>query len=310
MSQRNFDPASEHCLICGSPLLAEYGARAFDTADKAVVKIRKCGACSFAWQYPLGRSPDESREFFENSYNEAEQGINDYFDPVKKRQISDLELEFAAELPCTNKTLLDIGAGSGIFAQAAAEAGWAVTAVDPALDCARLLAYPTINAIKGTIDDIAIDSRFDVVTLWDVIEHAENPVDLIARAAPFVSENGWLLVETGNFKSVDRVYGGCEHWIYQLDHRWYFSPESIEKLLHEAGFTDLVFSRRVLRPGWQGKADYLGPSRISLLKSLLRQPLQIRKHLRLYEELIKAKTWEMPGIGIFAVAGRRSGKVD
>lgn len=308
MGQENFDPASECCVICGSHQLRKYTASAFDTADNATVSIRECNACVFAWQYPLGRNTDESRKFFESAYSKAEQGTNDYFDPVKKQQIASLELEFADQLPCARKKLLDIGAGSGIFAQVAAEAGWDVTAIDPALDCARLASQPRVHAIKGILKDIASDSTFDVVTLWDVIEHAADPVDLIAQAGRYVGENGWLIIETGNFRSADRVLGGREHWIYQLDHRWYFSPESIAKLLREAGFTELVFSQKVLRPGWKGNPDYSGPTKSSLLKFLIRHPLQFRKRLHLHSELLRAKTWKMSGIGIFAIAGRQNGK--
>lgn len=306
MKQESFDPASKYCPLCGSRRLRQYSAAAFDSVDSATVSIQECVTCSFAWQYPLGRSADESRVFFEGAYNETEQATNDYFDPRRKQQIAALELGFVAQLPTSGKTILDVGAGSGAFALTAAEADWAVTAIDPALDCARLAGRPRVRAIKGSLDNIAGDSTFDIVTLWDVIEHAADPVDLIAQATRHVKKNGWLVVETGNFKSADRILGGREHWIYQLDHRWYFSPESIAKLLGEAGLANLVFSPRVLRPDWKGGPHYAGPSRTSLLKSLIRTPLQFQEHLRRHAELLGAKTWEMAGISIFTVAARRS----
>ena len=307
MGQKSFNPASEQCMICGGGTLHKYSAKAFDATDNARVSIRECSACSFAWQYPLGRDVDQSREFFESAFSEGELGGNDYFSPDKKRQIAYAEMEFAAQLPCIGTKLLDVGAGSGIFAQTAADAGWDVTAVDPALDCSKLVKCSQVRAVKGSLDDIANDTAYDVVTLWDVIEHVTDPVSLITQVKPYVREEGWLIIETGNFKSADRIEGGLGHWIFQLDHRWYFSPESIAKVMREAGFTELVFSQKVLRPNWNGSTDYAGPSRFGLLKSILRRPLQIKKLLRLHVELLRAKAWDMSGIGIFAVAGRRGG---
>lgn len=305
MAENNFDPASDQCMICGSHEIVKYSAIAFDTADKARVGIRECSACSFAWQYPIGRDVNQSRAFFESAFSEADKGKNDYFSREKKQQISSLEMEFAAQLPCDGNSLLDIGAGSGVFAQIAAEAGWDVTAVDPALDCSKLDCFPNIQAIKGTLDDVPNDASFDLVTLWDVIEHAVDPISLITQIKPHIRKNGWIVVETGNFKCADRIQGGMEHWIYQLDHRWYFSPESIAKILQDAGFDELVFSQKVLRPNWKGRVEYAGPSTFGLIKSIVRHPLQAKEKLRLHADLLRAKTWEMSGIGIFAVAGRR-----
>jgi SAM-dependent methyltransferase len=299
----SFNSDSKNCLICGADDLSRFNARAFDVGDASLVNIVECRNCNFAWQFPLSRNEQESVMVFEAAYRENQNG-NDYFDPDFKRKIARLEMSFVNKLQTKSGSILDIGAGSGMFAEVAAENGWKVTAVDPAIDPCRYSGHSGIRAIKGALDEVPEGEKFDVVTLWDVIEHVTDPVSIVCSARERLKKNGWIVIETGNYKSVDRVSDGINSWIYQLDHRWYFNPEAMEKILIDNGFSDLVFSDKVLRPNWSGNINYAGPSLAYCLKSIVRNPLALPLHISKYISLIGAKKWRMPGIGIFAVAAR------
>ena len=47
------------------------------------------------------------------------------------------------------------------------------------------------------------DATYDIVTLWDVIEHVEDPLGLLISAMAHLRPGGWLVVETGNYQSAD-----------------------------------------------------------------------------------------------------------
>lgn len=292
------------CPICGSSRLRNFRAEAADVAASTPVHIIECKTCVFAWQYPLTRTAQESVQFFEAAYLGSGECNSSYFDPAYKRQIAELEYGFVSTLSASPGSLLDIGAGGGMFAEVATEGGWSVTALDPALDIHRLRGNPKVTAIKGSMEQISSDSRFDVVTLWDVIEHTEDPMGTITKAKEYLKKDGWLILETGNYKSIGRISGGLSHWIYQLDHRWYFSPDSMKRLLRTAGFSEFVVSDKVLRPGWSGCATYKGPSRLKVVQSIIRDPIHLGTHLSTYAALNLARNWEMPGIEIFALAAR------
>lgn len=303
-------PKSDHCCICGSSSLRRFRARAFDAKAWTEISLVECRSCVFAWQYPFVRSEQESAAWFDDAYDGRNGAPSDYFSDEGKREIARLELAFVDSLPGVRGTLLDVGAGSGVFAALAAESGWTVTALDPALDPRRVANGGGITAVRGTIDDLPRDSTFDVVTMWDVIEHATSPRELLEQAAERLQPDGWIVVETGNYKSVARVAGGNDHWIYQLDHRWYFSPDSLRALLEDLGFGELVLADRVLRPGWQGKTRYAGPSRRRLLGSILRDPLRAKARWAEHRELRTASRWPAAGLEIFAIAARRSTRRD
>jgi SAM-dependent methyltransferase len=305
MSVVEFNPQSKTCLMCGSTNLHKFKADASDTIVSSCVSIVECEECCFAWQYPLGRTEQQSIQYFEDAYANRGRVQSDYFHPDRKRDISNLEFEFLFGLPVEGNSLLDIGAGAGIFAEVAAENGWHVTAVDPALDNTRIKDDPLLTKIKGTAKQLPDDILFDIVTLWDVIEHTPAPLALLLKAQSHLKEGGWLLIETGNYKSGDRLLGGLKHWIYQLDHRWYFSPESIQQILTEMGFTEFIFCDRVLRPDWHGNVEYTEPSWNNLLQSLTRDRHHISVSLSNSSYITKAKQWKKSGLGIFAMAARK-----
>ncbi len=306
MLKTDFDPQSRKCLICGSDKLLRFKANASDSESLSHVNIVECKNCVFSWQYPISRTKDQSISYFESAY--AGNGLpkSRYFDENQKRKIAKFELNFVESLPVTKKRMMDIGAGAGIFAELAAQKGWSVTAVDPAIEPGRLKKNSRIKVIKGTISQIPKGERFDIITLWDVIEHVTNPKKLICEAGLFLRKGGWLVLETGNYKSGDRVKAGINHWIYQLDHRWYFSPESLEQLLTETGFSDFKFSDKVFRPGWKGSVTFSGQSKVHLLKSILKDPFKFPRYISKYLALNKAKKWKMSGIGIFVIAAGKS----
>ncbi len=303
---KELQPQAELCSICSSTNLKRFKAHASDTPDDpTLVRIIECLNCHFAWQYPLQRSTDESIQEFDLNYRAQGGRLSDYFNPNRKREIALLEYEFISQLDASGKRLLDIGAGSGVFAEVAAENGWTVTAIDPALDLNRLTENKMITPIRGNMDELQNKELFDVVTMWDVIEHVATPIEMIINATAHLKSGGWLVIETGNYKSADRVEGGIQHWIYQLDHRWYFSPESIAQILRKIGLSEFTNSNKALRPGWSGNTDYMGPSRAILLKTIAKTPLKILTHISIFRTLLKAKKWPMANIGIFAVAARK-----
>jgi SAM-dependent methyltransferase len=298
-------PESSCCPICGANELTRFNASASD-AKGASVSVTECTACSFAWQYPFSRTAQQSAAWYEVAYRDQGSTGSDYFSPSRKRAICELEYSFVRELPASkSRRLLDVGAGSGMFASIAARNGWSVTAVDPSL---RLedVDGDDIRGFKGGLESIPKDERFDVVTLWDVIEHVEDPAKVIADAAGLLEENGWLVIETGNYKSAARVMGGTEHWIYQLDHRWYFSPHSMMSILGRVGFSEFLLCDKALRPGWQGSTSYSGPSKYQLLRSMMSSPRDSLKEVTKYLRLKRATVWQMAGIEIFTLAARKS----
>lgn len=293
------------CPKCNSGDLTRFDAAASDTSPRQSIHIVECRHCALAWQFPASRTSDQSAAFFETAYRVSAGDPSAYFHPVRRRATAALQVAAVNEHLPSKGRLLDVGGGNGYFAAAAHAAGWETTLADPALDPAEFTAAP-FRAIQGTTS--AIDSGpFDVITLWDVIEHLSEPTSTLREVSGLLKPGGTLVVETGNYKSVERITEGRTHWIYQADHRWYLSPESVVEMLLDLGFVDVDVHPSVIRPEWAGETHYPGPSRKKLLRALLARPTAAVATLTTFKHQKTAAMWKHSGLGIFTVFAKKIG---
>jgi SAM-dependent methyltransferase len=140
-------------------------------------------------------------------------------------------------------TLLDVGAGLGVFPYAIKQAGWPCTALDPDLGAGRHLAE--VVGVRTVIGDFfAVDrvelGRFDVITLNKVIEHVEDPVAMLARAAGLLMRGGFIYVEVPD---VAAGVDGPGREEYFIEHHHVFSPASLTLCGERAGLSILELER-------------------------------------------------------------------
>lgn len=98
------------------------------------------------------------------------------------------------------KRVLDIGCGGGLFLSQLKAAGADVTGVE--LSDTRAFYAKTkhgFEVVKRTIEDdywAQFHGTFDIVTLWDVIEHVNYPLATVQSAAKMLKPGGILLIDT------------------------------------------------------------------------------------------------------------------
>ena len=265
-----------HCPLCGLSALLEHTVVPSDVPDpRPDVHILECASCHLAWQWPLIRSKKDSEDWYVEAYREHAGGT--YFDPHRRDQVANLELDFIDGLMPQTGTLLDVGAGDGTFIDNAARRGWDASGVEPAPGTKPGVTFNTPGRprlIRGTIDAVRPPQTFDVVTLWDVIEHVEDPAELLVRVRERLRPEGFVVIETGNYLSAGRIEIGAQWWCHQVDHRWYFAPDTCMQLLKQVGFGEFVHATRVFRPGSADVGPYRGPSRRNYLRRAFRHPFQ------------------------------------
>lgn len=163
------------------------------------------------------------------SHTDAKSSLFDkLYQAVKKFNIRKKARLVKKQVP-NGKELLDIGAGTGDFLLALKNRNWEVNGVEPNFD-ARMRAQE-----KGVNLNIDIDSlpvkKYDVITLWHVLEHLPNLELQIKKIVSLLKNDGTLIIAVPNFKSYDANYYK-EHWAaYDVPrHLWHFSKMSISKL--------------------------------------------------------------------------------
>ena len=134
--------------------------------------------------------------------------------------------------------LLDVGANSGVFLDAARKRNWQVDGIEPseaACDVAR--EQLGIDLFCGTFAAFpAQAASYDLITFWASLEYTRHPEKSIDRARELLAPEGLLLIfVSGNSHSlVMRMLK--QHCIgYLFNRPWYFSPQGLDALVLRPG---------------------------------------------------------------------------
>ena len=132
--------------------------------------------------------------------------------------------------------LLDVGAGIGVFPAAMRDAGWDVVAVEPDPRTVQMLTDRL--GIKTEARDFLTLRRhdlgtFDAVTFNKVLEHVEDPVELLSHAREFLEPGGFCYVEVPDTLAADE---GPDRGEFNVAHHHVFSPASLVLLVERSGF--------------------------------------------------------------------------
>lgn len=131
--------------------------------------------------------------------------------------------------------LLDIGCGTGDFLQTCIADGWQCTGVEPG-DQPRTIA--TTKGIKTFRELSQVNQKFQLITMWHVLEHVSDLNQNLNSIHNLLEENGTLLIAVPNHESYDaQLYRA--HWAaYDVPrHLWHFNKKSMERILQKNNFS-------------------------------------------------------------------------
>lgn len=200
--------------------------------------IYKCNDCNLVFIVD-----DTSEENIIKSYTDAQ-------DPVYVNEMDARIKTFSVHLKRLAKyfpkagRLLDVGAYTGVFLNLARKVGWKVEGIEPSK---WAVGQAGDLSIKNGIlrPDIFQKASFDVVTIWDVIEHFADPVKALFIVSDYLKPNGILAMTTMDVKSVTaKILGKKWPW-YMRMHRVYFSKQTITRMLKQCGFEDIKFNPHI-----------------------------------------------------------------
>jgi 2-polyprenyl-3-methyl-5-hydroxy-6-metoxy-1,4-benzoquinol methylase len=134
--------------------------------------------------------------------------------------------------------VLEIGAGTGSFADAMYKKGWMVTAIEPD-DESRKKALVNYDLNLLPIDELynLPKHKFDVVTLWHVLEHVHDLTDYMNLFSTLLKSNGRLIIAVPNNDSLDAKFYKNLWAAYDVPrHLYHFTPKSMNYLCQQHGF--------------------------------------------------------------------------
>jgi 2-polyprenyl-3-methyl-5-hydroxy-6-metoxy-1,4-benzoquinol methylase len=172
--------------------------------------------------------------------------------------------------PAAGRRLLDVGAYTGVFVEIAARHGWDAWGIEPSAWAVSEAQRSGLQMIPGTLESAGLpDASYAVVTMWDVIEHLDDPLGTLYAARNVLEPGGFLVVHTMDLDSpFAKMMGRRWPWFMEM-HLTYFTRKTLCAMLEKAGFA-------VTWMGAQGRylqAGYLG-SRVTALFPQVGRPLE------------------------------------
>lgn len=138
-------------------------------------------------------------------------------------------------------SVLDVGTANGSFLKVAKDGGWAVEGCEPnRWMCKWCWDNYGIEINQGTLfDGHYDDEEFDIVTLWDVLEHTSDAMATLKECARVLRPGGLVVVNYPDIGSWIAKMMGCK-WVFLLSvHYFYFTRKTIRYAFKESGL-DIV----------------------------------------------------------------------
>ena len=247
------------CHLCGQ----ERFKVLFDIDSFQVIRCRQCGLTTTS--LPVDRSILEqtytsdyyrSRPdyYFENSViNKSVEQDNSNIRDFR------LGLDLITRYKRQGK-LLDVGCALGIFLALARESGWDTYGVDISKFAAAYARDELgLRTFSGELQDIDFEDRhFDVITLWDVLEHFPDPSHQLRHVYRLLADDGIVFINTPNEDGLLRLLGkilyrasagAISYPVRKLNHEfhlYYYTPHTFLQLLESNGFSLIHLEKRCI----------------------------------------------------------------
>lgn len=139
--------------------------------------------------------------------------------------------------PPHSRPLLDVGCYTGVFVEIATRHGWDAWGVEPSRWAVEQAHAQGLHVVQGTLETADLpEATFDVVTMWDVIEHLTDPRGTLQQAYRLLKPGGLMVVHTIDIESLfARLMGTHWPWLMEM-HIYYFSRHTLRKMLEQCGF--------------------------------------------------------------------------
>ncbi len=231
-----------HCPVC-----------AFEAANPIVTRadglmVRSCARCGLLYVSP--RPSDSALNEFYSRYSEVHQKI-DCEDESYWRGISRSRYGFLrgncrthvlkrVGIDIKGKRILDVGCGNSRFLLLCQNHGAGhVAGIEPdkkmAIAARKRLG---LDVYAGYLGDLPADeNRFDLVVLWDVLEHIAYPRDLLTGLRGVLAPGGYLAATSPNADCLKQEGNQWTGFKVDFEHMCYYGRDSARCLFESCGFS-------------------------------------------------------------------------
>ncbi|MCZ4407720.1 class I SAM-dependent methyltransferase [Cryomorphaceae bacterium 1068] len=221
------------CPICRSDKLSEKETIVDHSISHESFQLYQCGACKFLFTNP---QPDKESlwKYYESedyvSHSRTTKGFINFW--YRRVQQLNLHLKYKAVFPNAPRgTWLDYGAGAGDFVKYIENKGLAIEGLEPSQTARDNALSNSVKLHDTSYVHEVINESIACITLWHVLEHIPNFMEVIQDLSKLIIPRGILVLALPNYQSLDaKIYK--TRWAgYDVPrHLWHFTKTDIENL--------------------------------------------------------------------------------
>lgn len=226
------------CPVCKSTFLKKYVEKEFENIKSTWFTCLFCGTI-FIWPrvefnelakyYKKDYKLKKCQNFVSHLYRFSEENkkriFNEYALSLKDVSITPEELK--------HKKILDYGCANGFFLDFLVEHGCFKKDLY-GFDIAEDLLHEVIN--KGYTIISNEKGFFDLIFLWDVLEHISDPDKIFKKLTRLLKKGGMVVVQTPRVGILSELFGSLWEHLLVFEHVVLYSRESLKMVFRKYGF--------------------------------------------------------------------------
>lgn len=233
--------SSNQQLFCDSWVKESDPAKLYGAASgiPGTQRLVKCQDCEMIYE-----SPRYEAKTIVQGYMSSQEADHDSQYSMRVKSFYLTLKKHSHHIPPSGAKVLDIGTAGGAFLEAASQYGYRAYGMEPSADLVGRGKSRGLNIEQGTIEDHCFElNSFDMVCLWDVIEHLPNPREALIEAKKLLKPNGILLINYPDIGTWQAKIAGKRFWWILSVHLHHFTRKSISEICKKTGFEAFHFQR-------------------------------------------------------------------
>ena len=226
------------CILCGNE---EFECIHRGTRDVSNINVMKCSRCGMVQLDNLQYNTDcnySEGGMLKNTYSVTSDEVCDIsWDMwLKETEQDDIRRYEALKEICRDKRILEFGCGNGGFLRRIKGVASDVVGVELMDEAREHIRGEKIEVFKY-LDEVK--EKYDVICMFMVIEHLNNPDEILSKIYDVLVPGGMLIVETVNSDDALISKYLCENFMdftYWSEHVILFNSATLEALIKRNGF--------------------------------------------------------------------------
>lgn len=221
------------CYLCNTRQLFFFRKNGYD--------LYRCPSCGLIRTDLQKHYASFLKSFYKHGYFHGQESCSAYVDYGKDKPFVIKNMQtILSRIPKTRGKLLDVGCAYGYFLELALSYGFDAYGFDASRYAVTQAAPHIKKRIRvGTLTTVSYPKEsFDVITLFDVIEHLQDPVADLRKLRSYLKSGGVIVIATGDTNSLlSNILRKRWTFYNPPQHLFFFTTHTIEEVLHRAELT-------------------------------------------------------------------------